>query len=88
VTAPIDIAPIDTTPAIAPAAIAPLPAPVIEPAPIPVAAATNPVVDNPGTSVGDGIDTSLGDIGTPADLGGGIDSGGTVVADLGGAGDG
>jgi hypothetical protein len=78
VTAPIDIAPIDTTPA-----IAPLPAPIIEPAPIPVAAATNPVVDNPGTSVGDTIDTSLGDIGTLADLGGGIDSGGTVVADLG-----
>jgi hypothetical protein len=88
VTAPIDIAPIDTTPAIAPAAIAPLPAPVIEPAPIPVAAATNPVVDNPGTSVGDSIDASLGDIGTPADLGGGIDSGGTVVADLGGVGGG
>jgi hypothetical protein len=88
VTAPVDIAPIDTTPAIAPPAIAPLPAPVIEPAPIPVAAATNPVVDNPGTSVGDTIDTSLGDIGTPADLGGGIDSGGTVVADLGGVGGG
>jgi hypothetical protein len=88
VTAPVDIAPIDTTPAIAPPAIAPLPPPVIEPAPIPVAAAANPVVDNPGTSVGDTIDASLGDIGTPADLGGGIDSGGTVVADLGGVGDG
>jgi gas vesicle protein len=88
-TAPIDIAPIDTTPVTVPVVSAP-PPPVIEPAPIPVADATNPVVDSPATvdtanpaSV-DTADPSLGDIGTPAGVGGDVGSGGIVTADLGG----
>ena len=89
-TAPIDIAPIDTAPATVPAVSAP-PPPVIEPAPIPVAAATNPVVDSPATvdtanpSPVDTADPSLGDIGTPAGVGGDVGSGGIVTADLGGS---
>ena len=64
--------------------------PPIQPVPIPVTDAANPVVDSPASvdtadpaSV-DTADPSLGDIGTPAGVGGDVGSGGIVTADLGG----
>jgi hypothetical protein len=86
----VDTAPIDIAPAAVPAVSAPAVTPPIQPVPIPVADATNPVVDSPATvdtanpAPVDTADPSLGDIGTPAGVGGDVGSGGIVTADLGG----